>query len=398
MHSTGTNHGMKNLAATIVRSALALAVLSALLLVTAHSAQAQTETVLHSFNLNTDDAGDPISNLTWDAAGNLYGVAAGGFYGFGAIYELSPDGSGGWTESVFYSFSNNFWSATGPLFFDSLGNLYGTAATAGPNGGGVVFELSPSGGTWTESVVYGFSAGSNNSPLNGVIMDSAGNLYGENSSGVFELTQSGGIWTEKLILPAAIFTDGGSGSGLTTVGGNIYGIGSGKVFELSPRSGGGWKAKVIHEFAISGTNAEGTLIADAAGNLYGTTAGGGLGFGTVYKLTLETTGKWKITVLYAFKNNGTDGENPWGGVVLDSAGNLYGTTQNGGTSGYGTVFELSPPQAGKTAYTEKVLWEFNLADGQTPYSSLVRDSAGNLYGNTRLGGLFGYGTVFEVTP
>ena len=186
-------------------------------------------------------------------------------------------------------------------------------------------------------------------------MDSAGNLYGENSSGVFELTQSGGIWTEKLILPAAIFTDGGSGSGLTTVGGNIYGIGSGKVFELSPRSGGGWKAKVIHEFAISGTNAEGTLIADAAGNLYGTTAGGGLGFGTVYKLTLETTGKWKLTVLYAFKNNGTDGENPWGGVVLDSAGNLYGTTQNGGTSGYGTVFELSPPQAGKTAYTEKVL-------------------------------------------
>lgn len=162
---------------------------------------------------------------------------------------------------------------------------------------------------------------------------------------------------------------------------------------------------MIHTFTGSpedGSNALGTPVLDQAGNLYGTTYSGGTrNSGTVYKLSPATKkwqkGKWKEKILHSFRG-GNDGAQPWAGVVLDAAGNIYGTTALGGKfGGAGTVFELSP-QVGKGWYKAKVLWAFNGTDGVNPYCIPALDSAGNLYGTAASGGSNGAGVVFEVTP
>jgi uncharacterized repeat protein (TIGR03803 family) len=143
-------------------------------------------------------------------------------------------------------------------------------------------------------------------------------------------------------------------------------------------------------------------VFDEAGNIYGTTnQGGKSGDGIVYKLTPVTSGKkkgtWTEKVLYSFKGGAKDGSNPWAEVLLDASGNIYGTTQYGGKYGEGTVFELVyTASTGK--YKEKVLWNFNGADGDLPIGGLIFDGAGNLYGTTYEGGSAGGGVVFEVTP
>lgn len=363
------------------------------------------EIVLYNFAGGSDGV-YPESSLTFDSAGNLYGTTnLGGPSGYGTVYELSPNGSGGWNKTVLYSFTGTADGAypTSNVVFDSAGNLYGKAYGGGANGYGVVFELSLVGGNWTEAVLYNFASDSGNEAYPGnLIMDPAGNFYGKISAGVFELSPSGGGWTERVIYNTAACC---MYAGLTMdAAGNIFGATWSTVFELSPNGNGGWNPTVLHIFTGAdhdGLWAWGTPVSGPAGNVYGTTClGGAYNDGTVYKLHPITEGKnkgeWTESILHSFKS-GQDGACPMSGLVRDAAGNIYGITTGGGYYGDGTVFELAAP-VGKSGYKERVLWSFDGADGLQPYSSLILDGAGNLYGTGMQGGVNTRGVVFEVIP
>src|SRR5271165_443975 len=390
------------LAAAAIRGVLTLAVFSALLLIAARPAQTQTETVLYNFTGGSDGA-NPVSSLTSDGAGNFYGTTMyGGAFGGGTVFELSPNSNGGWTEQVIYSFCSvggvrctDGASPFGSVIFDSVGNLYGTTYSGGACGAGVVFELSPGGTSWTETVLSSCAGGTES----GLIMDPEGDLYGTSNGGhgfwIFELSPSGGGWTEQQIYAGGYDT---VVAGLTMdAAGNIFGASFYSVFELSPNGTGGWNPAVIHNFngaANDGSIANGTPALDKAGNLYGTTyEGGAKNHGTVYELSPEKNGEWTEEILHSFGNNGVG---PWAGIVAAAAGNTYGTTVGGGKSRSGTVYELVA-RAGAGIYKEKVLWSLNGTDGSNPYGSLILDRAGNLYGTTLFGGSSGAGVVFEVT-
>ncbi len=364
-----------------------LAIIAATLFVTSTWAAAQERVLL---NFNGQDGRLPQAGLIFDAAGNLYGTTEGGgtgsncgAFGCGTVFELTPAAGGGWTETVLYSFGGSPDGADplAGLIFDAAGNLYGTTGAGGTYDYGTVFELTPAaGGGWTETVLHNFNYNVTDGyyPYAGLIFDAAGNLYG------------------------------------TTSQGGTYGYGWGTVFELTPAAGGGWTEKVLHSFpdynGTDGTSPYAGLIFDAAGNLYGTTSQGGTYIfrGTVFELTPAAGGGWTETVLHSF-GNGADADSPQAGLIFDAAGNLYGTTVEGGTGsncifGCGTVFELTPAAGG--GWTEKVLYSFNAngTDGYYPYAGLIFDAAGNLYGTTRYGGTssgcapYGCGTVFELTP
>ncbi len=354
----------------------ALVIFTVTLLVTSGWAATNwNEKVLHSFNNNGTDGYEPyfFGSLIFDAAGNLYGTTyAGGIYGYGTAFELSPAG-GSWTETVLYNFGNGMGDGRNPragLIFDATGNLYGTSTTGGTSGYGTVFELTPTGGGgWTERVLYSFGNTPDGAYANAVlIFDGAGNLYGTTELG------------------------GANGP---------YGT----VFELTPTAGGGWTEKVLHSFAngTDGARPLASVIFDAAGNLYGTTTEGGTNRdGTVFELTPTAGGGWTETLLHSFNNNGTDGFLPNAGLIFDATGNLYGTTYYGGAgggcqpNGCGTVFELTPTAGG--GWTEQVLFSFNSTDGAIPVVGLIFDATGNLYGATTEGGTLNAGTVFELTP
>jgi len=405
--NVGPRFGATKLAAVIIRCALILALLSALLLIATLPAQAQTETVLCNFT-GGSDGGELKSSLIFDGAGNLYGTTyEGGLFGYGTVFELSPNGNGGWNERVLYSFTGG---ADGGypysnLIFDSEGDLYGTTIFAGANGYGVVFELSPVGASWTETVLHTFANSPDGAnPWSGLIFDPAGNLYGttwdggSNGSGtVFELSPSGGSWAEQVI-----YEQGGNAGLTMNAAGDILGASVYTVFELSPNGNGGWNPTVLHTFCSGkdGCGALGTPVFDQAGNLYGTTEyGGGKNDGTVYKLSPRTKGKkkgeWREKILRSF--NGKNGAGPMAGIVFDAAGNIYGTTVAGGWRDYGLVYELVAP-VGKGSYKERLFWRFNFTDGLGPLGSLIWDSAGNLYGTTNYGGEAELGVVFELTP
>jgi uncharacterized repeat protein (TIGR03803 family) len=405
-------------------SALILAVLSTPLLIGARPAQAQTETVLYNFT-GGSDGGSPAYRLTSDGAGNFYGTTFEGGVGdegvgYGTVFELSPNGGEGWKETVLHSFKGGA-DGSNPssyVIFDSAGNLYGTTGSGGEKGNGVVFELSPEGKKWKETVLYRFTGTDGANPANGLIFDPVGNLYGTTQNGpggnpiVFELSPSGGAWTEQVIYTIVNPLLVGLPNGLTMdAAGNIFGTTNFTVFELSPNGNDGWNPNVLYTFTggpKDGAYALGTLVLDQAGNLYGTTEFGGAhgekfgGYGTVYKLTHGKKG-WKERILYSFKGGRQDGTGPVAGIVFDASGNICGTTYEGGESGLGTVFELVAP-AGAGKYDEKVLWSFNGPDGSEPFASLILDAAGNLYGSTLVGGTTdqggssGNGVVFEVTP
>ncbi len=386
-----------------------MAALCALLLLMGQPALAQTESVLYSFT-GTPDGASPTSRLTFHN-GNLYGTTKlGGLYGNGSVFELSPNGTGGWTHTLLYSFCPAAPSCTdgeNPTFsyvtFDSAGNLYGTAYAGGSSGNGVVFELKPSGNSWTETVLYSFANSPDGAnPINGLIMDSAGNLYGTTYAGgaaggngtVFEMSPSGAVWTEQ-----PLYAINSNGSGLTMdSAGNIYGTTFSSAFELVSNGKGGFNLATIFSFnpanaKIQGSNPMGTLAFDSAGNLWGTTlAGGANGFGVLYKLVKGTNG-WSQSVLGSFSAH--TGENPYAGVVFDNAGNIYGTTSYAGFYGGGTVYELV--KSGKT-YAPRIVFSFNGEDGGEPLSSLIVDNAGYLYGTTVVGGTTGNGAVVEVNP
>ncbi len=240
-----------------------------------------------------------------------------------------------------------------------------------------------------EHLIYTFPGQPNGAgPTSTLIADAAGNLYGTTVEGG---TSENCIWS------------GGANDGC------------GAIFELSPRSGGGWTESVLYSFqdGSDGGVPYGGLVMDAAGNLYGAAAVGGSGFedfpGTIYELSppVGSGGSWTFTKLYTFQSSSsTDGSNPYGTLIFDHAGNLYGTTVGGGTSNEGTVFELSPPAAPGGSWTETVLHSFSGADGWGPMAGLYMDGAGNLYGTTIQGGNFtadfcqesGCGVAFKLSP
>ncbi len=400
----GVRFGFTKPATGAGRCVLTFTIFCALSLVAVRPMLAQTETVLYNFKGGSDGQ-NPYSRLTPDGEGNFYGTTVnGGDFGSGTVFELSPNGAGGWNETVLYSFTGgadggNPWFSG--VIFDGKGNLYGTTFDGGDGGIGVVFELSPEGTSWTESVLHVFPGGPDGAaPVNGLAMDQAGNLYGTTYEGgtqgdgvVFEISQSDDNWTEQVIYEGA---DTGWGGVVVDSEGNVFFGTPSSVFELSP-SGGGWISKTIANFNPGwkdGGPAD-TPVLDQAGNIYGTTTGG-YSLGTVYKLSRGNNGKWKKKVIHHF-TGGRRGDNPWPSVVVDASGNIYGTTIAGGKSGNGIVYELVAP-VGTVGYKEKILCSFDGINGSQPWGSLVLDSAGNLYGTTDVGGTSNAGVAFVVTP
>jgi uncharacterized repeat protein (TIGR03803 family) len=315
-----------------------------------------SETVLHSFGVNPGDGQYPQASLALDSVGNLYGVTdEGGTYSNGTVFKVTPTGE----ETVLLNFTGGLEGATpqGGLVWDSSGNLYGTTQAGGGWNVGIVFKLNSSD---REMPLHDFNGGTTDgaSPSDGLIQDSTGILYSTTS-------------------------EGGENN-------------AGTVFEMSL----GGTETLLHSFLGPPTDGAypsgGRLLRDTGGNLYGATVGGGLyGNGTVFKLTPSRA----ETVLLSFPGSKL-GATPLDGLAEDKAGNLYGTALSGGSAqcneggGCGVLFKLSP--SGK----EVVLHNFEGAptDGQSPNGGLIRDFAGNLYGTTQEGGAHGCGTVFKMTP
>jgi uncharacterized repeat protein (TIGR03803 family) len=397
------------------------------------------------------DGSQPDGALLSDGAGNFYGTTSGGGLKScglstplcGAVFKVSLGTNGTLIETVLYKFQGGTDGAApaGTLIFDHAGNLYGTNTSGGDpqvcngQGCGTVFKLSPnSNGTWTETILYRFLGSTDAAqPALGVVMDSAGNLYGAAGGGcieecngtIFELApNSNGTWTESILYTFQGGTDGGFPTALVLDGaGNFFGTtfsggvatspcSCGTVFELSPSASGGWQKTVLYTFndGLDGGFPSSSVTFDSAGNLYGETFDGGSfacpqsGCGVVYRLTPESSG-WKFGVVYTFNGvNGSRGSQPSGGLTMDSAGNLYGTTFGGGNlacnngNGCGTVFKLSR-QSGNS-FTFSKVFQFSGTSGASPNTNVIVDPSGNLYGTTFTGGNpnCNCGVVFAITP
>jgi uncharacterized repeat protein (TIGR03803 family) len=395
----------------------------------------------------------PNGPLTVDAAGNFYGTLPDGGsgqcypYGCGVVYEL-PAGSQ--TPIVLYNFTGltDGGGPGGRLTFDSKGNLYGVAAIGGNLSGcfgqgcGVVYELSPSGSGWVETVLYNFNGGTDGlEPSAGVVFDAKGNLYGVTSWGgpntcwggqncgiVYKLSpDSDGTWTETIIHTFTGKFDGGEPYGQLSIDsrGNLYGTapgggnltacapnGCGVIFRMAPSSGGTFTFSRLYAFNNTlGANPTGYLTFDKAGNIYGNAfqggkTGSGCPFtycGVTFELVRQSNGTWKYAPLYSF-TGGSDGANPENGVTLDSSGNIYGTASYGGQqlcggSGYspgcGTAFEITAASGGKRTFN--LIYSFSGFDGEIPNGSLLLDSSGNLFGTTVVG-FTGFGNIIELSP
>jgi uncharacterized repeat protein (TIGR03803 family) len=391
----------------LTRGALLSAVAFILLLCIA---SAQTERVLFNFTGGTA-GGTPLASLIRDKSGNLYGTTNGGGAGFGTVFKLAPNGH----ETVMYSFkgSPDGASPQAGVVRDAAGNLYGTTGYGGAFGYGIVYKISPTG---TETILYTFTGGADGAwPFGGLVLDAQGNLYGGTNGGgassggccgvLYKISPTG---TEKVLYTFTGYADGNSPQdrllrdshgnlfGTALFGGSAYSLsGFGTVFQLT--TAGVYKVLYTFTGGSDGGQSLAELVRDKLGNFYGTTAlggdlscNGGAGCGVVFKL--DSAGN--ETVLHAF-GGGADGINPnLAGVVLDSGENLYGTTQQGGSSGNGTVFEVN------SSGTESVLLNFTGSNGASPQISggLILDSKANLYGTTPLGGAHSAGVIFRLTP
>ncbi len=369
------------------------------------SAQAQTFTDLYNF-AGSPDGINPYAGLVEDTQGNLYGTTAyGGVYGYGTVFKVA-----GGVETLLYSFTGGSDGSEpfSPLLFDGAGNAYGATYSGGASGFGSVFKLDTSG---NETVVYSFAGGSGDGchPAGSLLLGSSGNLYGategcgsNNLGTVFEINSSG---AETILHSFAGGPSDGANPSVAGLvmdpNGNLYGTtqnggasSHGVLYKLSQGT-----ESILYSFAggmKDGCYPFGTPVMDKQTNLYGTTVscGSSSSGGIVWKVGQ----KGKETVMHRFGGGRTDGCAPFGGVVLDASGNLYGTTFDCGASGYGTVFEVS--SKGK----ETVLHSFaGNSAGAHPYSNVIVDSSGNVYGTTFYGGSesaceFGCGTVWNLTP
>ncbi len=352
--------GESNMIQAKVTRTLAVAGTLAAAMLAAQPAQAQSFKLLYTFSGGADGAYPQDAGLIADGSGNLYGATAyggnqEGFSGSGVIFKLDRAGN----ETVLYTFTGGADGAQpqSGLVMDTAGNLYGTTVYGGIQpgafGSGVVFELDPVG---SETVLLTFNYIDGANPYAPLLRDAAGNLYG------------------------ATFSGGHFGDGV--------------VFELG--TAGSETVRYAFSGPVNGANPVGGLIRDSAGNLYGTTEYGGdlngcsgKGCGVVFKLAPGG----QETVLHLF-TGGADGANPYARLIRDAAGNLYGTTYYGGAYGNGTVFKLD------LAGQETVLHSFTgETDGANPPAGVIHDAAGNLYGTTQHdGGACGCGTVFKLDP
>jgi uncharacterized repeat protein (TIGR03803 family) len=385
------------------------------------TAQAQSFSVLHSFAPNRLGYG-PYAGLIQDARGGLYGTTNNGDApdgGVGSVYKLTHAQSG-WTLTALVEFNHdgNGYGPQARLTLGPDGAMYGTTVYGGYPGGcggqgcGTIFRLSLA--NFSRTVIYRFSDSDGYWPLSEVTFDSAGNLFGTAVMGgaygggtVFELVRNGNQWTHSDIYTFTGASDGGEPVGglIIDSGGNLYGTtvsggtcACGVVFELSPLEGG-WSEQVLHNFdsRTEGGWPEASLIMDAAGNLYGTaSAGGSTNGGTVFELS-PSGNTWNFTLIYALVETGyPGGGGPRGSVLMDAAGKLYGTTYADGAYVQGSVFELTPTN-GQWAFIS--LHDFDsLQDGEYPVGNLLMDANGNLFGTTLFGGQYGVGTVWEITP
>jgi uncharacterized repeat protein (TIGR03803 family) len=313
------------------------------------------------------DVSTPVGNIVFDAAGNLYGAATGGgANNLGGIFKLSPAEEGNWTETVIHSFAGGSDGEVpqAGLTIDAAGNLYGTTSLGGANGLGLVFELSPdSHSGWTETVLYNFQGSPDGAaPWGEVSFDSQGNIFGT-----------------------------------TTGGGNNN---SGSVYELAPNGSGGWNESVIYggfkNAQIGYPRSE--LLLASAGNIFGVGQGDGEG-GEVFHLTQNNDGSWTETAIFTFGAH--SGVNPYGGLVTDAEGNLYGTTPSGGFYDLGTIYRLSPGSG--STWTHTTIHSFaaeGRGDGENPEAGLTQGEPGVYYG-TAFGELYEgteAGTVFTIKP
>ena len=407
---------------------VALEIAFVLTLAATQPAQAQTFTVLHNFTGGQDGAG-PVAGVTMDGAGNLYGTTdgGGGRSGAGAVYKLTHRGSG-WIVNPLYNFTGGSDGANpeARVIFGPNGTLYGTTVAGGEYNDGTVFNLRPFPTVckaalcpWMETVLYSFTGGVDGDwpYLGDVIFDQAGNLYGTTANGgangggvVYELTPPGGWGTESVLHAfgssgdgthpdhGVVFDNHGNLYGTTWGGGSTY---VGLVFQLVPVTGG-WTENILYSFenGNDGGDPMANVIADQSGNLYGATDNGGTGGGgTVFELS-PSGDSWTYNLLYSFAGIPGGSCGPWGTLTMDEAGNLYGTTYCDGSYGFGNVFKLSPSNGGWT-YTS--LHDFcagglPCSDGNYPWSTVVFDSSGNLYGTASEGGSFALGVVWEITP
>jgi len=390
------------LAATL---AIAFAAVVALLIPLAPAAHAQTYSVLYNFKSGPGGI-VPFAGVTLDAKGNLYGTSGGdGAVASGTVFKLDTSGK----HTVLYNFTGRRGDGQSPfigtLTRDHAGNLYGTTINGGIYsqfcipGCGTVYKLDPQG---KETILHTFTGtnGDGAQPYGGVIFDSSGNLYGATPLGgangqgiIFKLDSHG---KETILYTFTGGADGGApiGTLVSDDHGNFYGtaatggaVGVGTVFKIDATG----KYTLLYTFTDAGDGGfpESPLVLDPAGNLYGTTdIGGASGFGNVFKIDA----KGNETVLYSF-TGGADGGSPsYAGLVRDAAGNLYGAAPSGGNKAdFGVVFKID------TTGKETVLHRFKATDGRIPDGSLSIDAHGNLYGTTTLGGTYNGGVIYKIS-
>jgi uncharacterized repeat protein (TIGR03803 family) len=330
------------------------------------------ESVIYNFQGSaTNDGSNPVGPLTMDASGNLYGYTfAGGKTGSGIVYELSPSQNGAWTETILHQFGTSHSDggfAAGKLTFDSAGNLWGVTEVGGKKGGGTVFELSPSSSGWQYTLIYSFANGGTlegNEP-SGIIFDSQGNLYGVTTFGgivccngagvVFQLLKSGGVWTQNVLHRFPVFNT----KRLQTPTGGLFLDSTGTLYITMARGGNGnTGVTTVNLSTLVNTDLYSfvgpqvlepyqAITFDSGGNLYSasyysknensTKCFSTCGF--VFELSPGSP-HWTSQILEEF--TGSNGMNPPGGVVIDSSGNLFGVTTAGGANNLGVVFEVTP--------------------------------------------------------
>lgn len=374
------------------------------------------------FSFEEESGEYPYTELVRDGAGKLYGTAVqGGEFGGGTVFQLAPSGA----FTVLYNFTGqqDGGQPYGGVTFDGDGNLYGTAVVGGTGnaceeGCGVAYKLTNDGGVWTQTVLHNFTGGNDGAgPGAGLTIDQRGNLYGMTPIGgayglgtIYQLHPTEqGDWQFRLVHTFTGGLDGSSGSagrmvldragrlvGVTTVGGAY---GHGIAFRLHHLPGS-WELETLYSFKGQPDAGfpYGALLIDRLGRLYGTTYYDGENdLGAVYRLAQGSDGLWRERVLHSFQG-GTLGSHSISNLVF-MGGSLYGTTSEGGAPGCscGTIFELTPD--GQGTWTHRVAYAFTGApDGAYAYSGMVGDGQGHLYGATAYGGEADDGSIYRFTP
>ncbi|OYW07108.1 MAG: hypothetical protein B7X11_00540, partial [Acidobacteria bacterium 37-65-4] len=347
----------------------------------------------------------PQASLVADAAGNLYGTApAGGVSNGGTVFTVRKDGTGFVVLHRFTGRASDGGSPQAGLVLDGDGNLYGTTFEGGVWNHGTVFAIKTDGTGF--AVLHSFADASDGvHPLAGLIVDGRGILYGTtDQGGVSNLGTVFTVRTDGTGFALLHSFMGGASDGVNPEGslvldgsGNLYGstygggVSNGGTIFTIKADGSGFA--LLHSFTGGGADGDfprGGLILDNAGNLYGTTESGGSG-GTVFKVKTDGTG---FALLHSFTFGASEGAGPYGGLILDDAGTLYGTTRTGGAWFCGTVFKV---KTDGTGFATLHVFAVDGSDGMDPYAGLVLGDAGDLFGTTMLGGASDHGTVFTVT-